>query len=68
MLVLTRCIGEEIVIGDDIHVKVVAVKGDKVRLGIAAPDNVRIDRLEVHQRRQEFSDAPKALEVTPAHN
>jgi len=54
MLVLTRRIGEEIVIQGDIRVTVVAVKGDKVRLGIEAPDSVRIDRQEVHERRAGF--------------
>jgi carbon storage regulator len=54
MLVLTRKLGEEIVIGDTIRVKVVAVQGDRVRLGIEAPRSVAVDRLEVHQRRAEF--------------
>ena len=51
MLVLTRRVGEEIVISDSIRVTVVAVKGDKVRLGISAPESVRVDRREVHERR-----------------
>jgi carbon storage regulator len=51
MLVLTRRVGEEIVIGGDIRVAVVAIKGDRVRLGINAPDFVRVDRQEVHERR-----------------
>lgn len=54
MLVLTRRLGEEIVIADNVRVKVVAVQGDRVRLGIAAPKSVAVDRLEVHQRRAEF--------------
>lgn len=48
MLVLSRNWGEEIVIGDDIVVKIVAVRGDKVRLGIVAPDNVPVHRREVY--------------------
>ena len=56
MLVLTRRIGEEIVIGGNICVSVVAVQGNKVRLGIAAPDSVTIDRREVHDRRIVFAD------------
>ena len=51
MLVLARKIGEKIIIGDDIHVCVVAVQGDKVRLGISAPRNVVVDREEVHNMR-----------------
>jgi carbon storage regulator len=55
MLVLTRRLGEQIVIGDAIRVTVLAVKGDRVRLGVEAPKEVPVDRLEVHQRRAEFS-------------
>ena len=51
MLVLTRRVGEQIVIAGDIRVTVVAVQGDKVRLGITAPASVRVDREEVHARR-----------------
>jgi carbon storage regulator len=56
MLVLTRRIGETIVIDGDIRVTVVSVQGDKVRLGIKAPDYVRIDRQEIHDRRAELGD------------
>jgi carbon storage regulator len=51
LLVLTRRVDEEIVIGDDIVVKVVAVHGDKVRIGIKAPRSIPVDRREVHERR-----------------
>jgi carbon storage regulator len=54
MLVLSRKIGEEIVIGDTIHIKVVAVDGGKVRIGIIAPKNGIVDRQEVHDRRMEI--------------
>ena len=57
MLVLTRRVGEEIVIDGNIHVTVVGVKGDKVRLGITAPPSVPVDRKEVHERRLDFDDA-----------
>src|SRR5215207_1862536 len=50
MLVLTRRLGEAIVISDDIIVKVVEIDGQKVRLAIEAPRSVRIDREEVRQR------------------
>lgn len=53
MLVLTRQTGEEIVIGDNIRLTVIAVHGDHVRLGIAAPDSIVVDRQEVHDRRVE---------------
>jgi carbon storage regulator len=51
MLVLTRRIGEEIVIAGNIYVNVVAVQGGKVRLAIDAPDYISVDRREVHERR-----------------
>ncbi len=54
MLVLSRRVGEEIVINDNIRVTVVAVKGDRVRLGVVAPREVTVDRAEVHERRAEF--------------
>lgn len=58
MLVLARRVGEEIVIGGEVRVRVVAVQGGKVRLGIEAPEEVCVDRLETHQRRLSFADAP----------
>jgi carbon storage regulator len=57
MLVLTRRIGEQIVIDGVISVTVVAIQGDKVRLGISAPPSVRVDRAEVHERRLASSPA-----------
>ncbi|HZT79084.1 MAG TPA: carbon storage regulator, partial [Gemmataceae bacterium] len=54
----TRRIGEEIVIDNNIRVTVVAVQGNKVRLGVSAPRDVTVDRAEVHQRRTEFTDQP----------
>jgi carbon storage regulator len=56
MLVLSRKVGEEIVIGDHIHLMVVAVQGDKVRLGISAPKDVVVDRQEIHERRTNAPD------------
>lgn len=47
MLVLTRKLNESILIGDDIKIKVVRVKGMEVRIGIEAPAGVKIDREEI---------------------
>ncbi len=55
MLVLTRRSGEEIVVGGNVRITVVAVKGDRVRIGVAAPRNVSVDRKEIHDRRAEFA-------------
>ena len=57
MLVLTRKPGEKVVIGNGITVTVVAVTGNKVRLGIDAPDQVRILRAELTCRQEDPLDA-----------
>ncbi len=56
MLVLTRKVGEEIIIDGRIRITVTQVKGDKVRIGITAPPEVRVDRQEIHERRREFNE------------
>ncbi len=61
MLVLSRKVGEKIVIAGDICVTVLAVQGNKARLGITAPASTRVDRLEVRQRLQEFRAASPVL-------
>jgi carbon storage regulator len=61
VLVLTRKAGEQIVIDGCITVTVVAIEGNKIRLGIAAPPEVPVDREEVHRRRMEFADKPQLV-------
>ena len=62
MLILARHIGESIVIGDQIEVSVVDIKGDQVKLGIAAPRHVKVYRREVYQAIQEENlQAAKAV-------
>lgn len=51
MLVLSRRVGEQIVIAGGITVTVVEIKGNQVRLGVTAPKSIRVDRDEIHQRR-----------------
>ncbi len=48
MLVLTRKLDERIMIGDNITLRIVEIRGDKVRIGIEAPGNVSIHRQEVY--------------------
>ena len=55
MLVLSRRVGQTVVIEGGIQVTVVAFSGGRVRLGISAPPAVRVDREEVHERREEFT-------------
>jgi len=68
MLVLTRRVGEVIVIGGEIRVTVVSAAGDKVRLGITAPDHIRVDRQEIHERRTEAADLDHQLGAVPSAN
>jgi carbon storage regulator len=56
MLVLTRKVGQEIIIGDKIRITVSQVKGDRVRIGIDAPSDISVDRQEIHERRREFAE------------
>ena len=53
MLVLTRKVGESIIIGDEIRLVVLEIKGRQVKLGIEAPAHVAVHRLEVYQKIQE---------------
>lgn len=56
MLVLTRKTNQSIMIGDDIEISVLSVAGDKVRLGIAAPRDVAVHRVEVYESLDKSAD------------
>jgi carbon storage regulator len=53
MLILTRRVGESLMIGDEISVTVLGVKGNQVRLGVNAPKTVSVHREEIYQRIQQ---------------
>jgi carbon storage regulator len=71
MLVLTRKVGERIRIGDDVTVQVLEVRGGQVRLGLAAPADVRIFREEIFrlvQSQNDRSRLPTPDSMTSAAN
>lgn len=63
MLVLSRRLGETLIIGDDIKITVLGISGNQVRLGIAAPKEVTVHREEVYLRIQE-EQSDEAIERT----
>lgn len=63
MLVLSRKKNESIMIGEDIEIKILAVEGDQIKLGIVAPKAVKVHRSEIFQAIQEQNRA--ALNISP---
>lgn len=65
MLILTRRVGETIVIklpsGEAIEVTVLGVKGNQVRIGTTAPKHIAVNRQEIHERIQRGQPSPKAV-------
>jgi len=68
MLILTRRVGETLVIGDDVTVTVLGIKGNQVRIGVKAPKNVTVHREEIferirQERAEEKADKPLTIEA-----
>ncbi len=68
MLILTRRIGESLIIGDQITITTLNIKGNQVRLGIDAPKNVPVHREEVYLRIQEEKQKNSNDELLDSEN
>jgi len=66
LLILTRRIGETLMIGDEITVTVLGVKGNQVRVGVHAPKNVAVHREEIYERIQKETEPKTANSKTGA--
>ncbi len=66
MLILTRRVGETLMIGGEVTVTVLGVKGNQVRVGINAPKDVPVHREEIFQRLQQAEEIEPALTDGPA--
>jgi carbon storage regulator len=66
MLILTRRVGETVVIGNDVDVTVLGVKGNQVRLGVKAPREVTVHREEIYQRICREQNGNRQIEIVKA--
>lgn len=67
MLILTRRVGESVVIGEDVAVTVLGVKGNQIRIGINAPKNVTVHREEIFKRIHDETGGPSNEAVLNGH-
>lgn len=63
MLILTRRIGETVVIGDDVKVTILGIKGNQIRVGVSAPPVVEVHRQEIYDRINETRLHEDAVEA-----
>lgn len=65
MLVLARRLNQSIIIGNDIEIVIVDIKGDQVKIGIKAPKTVSVHRAEIHQEIQDENIQAKNIQIKP---
>ena len=66
MLILTRRVGESLMIGDEVTVTVLGVKGNQVRIGVNAPKDVSVHREEIYERIQAEKGASHSGDAPPS--
>lgn len=66
MLILTRRVGETLMVGDDVTVTVLGVKGNQVRIGVNAPKEVAVHREEIYERIKRERAAADETPTPPA--
>ncbi len=60
MLILTRKVGESLLIGDDVSITILNIRGNQVKIGVQAPKDVSVHREEIYQRIHQAKDGQKA--------
>ena len=63
MLILTRKVGESLLIGDDVSITILNIRGNQVKIGVQAPKDVSVHREEIYQRIHQAKDEQKTQQI-----